>query len=262
MPAAAPPAADPAPAPAPAPPAPTAVAADPDPAPPPAETAPAALVRPAPCEERKIQVSVTRATGEGSYILRLSCSNQTFAVSSDRARPDGKELTNVFKVTPREWETAWRQIEDLRWRTFDDACASSERHVGQSSGPVYRVEIQDGNDRRTFHCAGTRAFTDPLDRLHAGLLALAPAPSGATTSAADRIGVPQCDAFLDAYQRCVDKKVPASEQPELQTALADTRVRLHDALVADPSSGPGLVKTCKDLAREATTATKKYGCSF
>jgi hypothetical protein len=216
------------------------------------------------CDERRLRVSVTRATGEGSYILRLSCTETTFAVSSDRARPDGQELTAVFKVTPLEWEKAFRAVEDMRWRTYDDACGPGEKKVGQGPGPVYRIEIQDGSDKRSFHCAGVRAFTDPLDRLHERLLAQAPAGArsvvGATAS--DRTGVAQCDTFLDRYQRCIAERVPPAERPDYEQALADTRVRLRDALVAEPSAGPALIKTCQRLADEAKKGTAKYGCKF
>jgi hypothetical protein len=216
-----------------------------------------------PCADRRVQVSVTRATGEGAYILRLSCSGATFAVSSDRARPDGTELMNVFKVTPIEWERAWHAIEVLRWRTYDDACGPDESRVGHGArGPVYRVEIQDASDRRGFHCAGTRAFAEALDRVHEHLLAFAPSPAIPAAGVSDRIGVPQCDDFLDAYQRCIDQRVPRTERHELQNALSDTRIRLRDALVADPTNGPGLVRTCADLQREALASTHKFHCQF
>ena len=215
------------------------------------------------CNARRIQVSVTRATGEGSYILRISCSDNVFAVSSDRARPDGTELMNVFKVSPLEWERAWHAVESLRWRTIDDACSPDETRVGRAPrGPVYRVEIQDASDRRSFHCAGTRVFTDELDRIHAHLLSFAPSAAMPVSGVSERIGVPQCDQFLDRYQRCIDQKVPNAERSEFQSALIDTRVRLRDALVADPTSSPGLVKTCRELQKEAVLSTRKYGCQF
>jgi hypothetical protein len=225
-------------------------------------TPPPAPVVAGPCDERRLQVAVTRATGEGSFILRLSCAGTTFAVSSDRARPTGEELTAVFKVSPLDWEKAYRTIEDLKWRVFDDACGPNETRIGMSPGPVYRVEIQDTVDRRSFHCAGVRSFTEPLDQLHARLLAMAPPTPPSLPGAGDRTGVPQCDAFLDKYMRCIAEKVPAAERPDFEQALADTRVRLRDALVADPSAGPALVKTCDRLQDEARKGTAKYRCRF
>jgi len=259
----APPAADPVPLDAPqvasAPPEP--VAATPGASPAPSASPP---VVSSPCNERRLQVAVTRATGEGSFILRLSCTGATFAVSSDRARPDGQELTAVFKVTPLEWEKAFRAINDLRWRNFDDACGPLEQKVGQGPnvGPVYRVEIQDANDRRSFHCAGVRSFADPLDQLHGKLLALAPPTPAPPAGTGDRTGVAQCDSFLDKYQTCIREKIPAAEKPDFEQALADTRLRLRDALVADPSAGPALIKTCQRLADEAKKGTVRYGCRF
>lgn len=227
------------------------------PAPPP----PAPVVA-QPCDERRLQVAVTRATGEGSFILRLSCAGTTFAVSSDRAKPTGEELTAVFKLAPLDWEKAYRTIEDLKWRTFDDACGPNEQRVGMTPGPVYRVEIQDTVDRRSFHCAGVRSFTEPLDQLHGRLLAMAPPAPPSLPGGGDRTGVPQCDVFLDKYMRCIAEKVPAAERPDFEQALADTRVRLRDALVADPSAGPALVKTCDRLQDEARKGTAKYRCKF
>src|SRR6476620_3726618 len=75
----------------------------------------------------------------------------------------------------------------------------------------------------------------------------APAASPAATTAASHageVGVPECDAFLKAYEACVHYKVPAAARPTFDTTLANWRKSWHDQ-AANPQVKAGLATACK-----------------
>ena len=82
-----------------------------------------------------------------------------------------------------------------------------------------------------------------------------------TTSSAEKVGVPECDAFLAAYDSCVQEKVPALAREQYNTALAQWRSQWK-TLAASPATRGTLAKACKQATEEARTAMKTYGCTF
>jgi len=91
--------------------------------------------------------------------------------------------------------------------------------------------------------------------------AASPVHTATTTASATEIGVPECDAFLKAYEACVHDKVPAAVRPTFDTGLANWRKSWHD-LAANPQTKPSLVAACKSAKASATTSMKAYGCTF
>lgn len=93
----------------------------------------------------------------------------------------------------------------------------------------------------------------------------APAPSPAatvhTTSVGEKIGVPECDAFITAYEACVNDKVPAAARPQFNNSLATWRKSWHD-LAANPRTKATLVGVCKTSLDQAKQSMKAYGCTF
>ena len=91
--------------------------------------------------------------------------------------------------------------------------------------------------------------------------AASPAHTATTAASATEIGVPECDAFLKAYEACIHDKVPAAVRPTFDTGLANWRKSWHD-LAANPQTKPSLVAACKSAKASATTSMKAYGCTF
>ena len=94
--------------------------------------------------------------------------------------------------------------------------------------------------------------------------ATAPAASPAATTTAARagdIGVPECDAFLKAYEACVHDKVPAAARPTFDTTLANWRKAWHDQ-AANPQTKAALAQACKTAHDQARTSMKTYNCTF
>lgn len=82
-----------------------------------------------------------------------------------------------------------------------------------------------------------------------------------TTASADKIGVPECDAFLTAYEACVKDKVPESVRPTFNTTLAQWRKSWKD-LAANPQTKATLASVCKTSLDQAKQSMKAYNCSW
>ncbi|PYS74071.1 MAG: hypothetical protein DMF69_03035 [Acidobacteria bacterium] len=82
-----------------------------------------------------------------------------------------------------------------------------------------------------------------------------------TTASAGDVGVPECDAFIKAYEACVKEKVPAQVRPQFESTLATWRKTWHDQ-AANPQIRAGLVTACKSAHEQAKTTMKAYNCTF
>jgi hypothetical protein len=93
----------------------------------------------------------------------------------------------------------------------------------------------------------------------------APATAAPTTttsaSTSQKVGVTECDAFIAAYEACVNEKVPAASRAQLNSTLAQWRKSWHD-LAANPQTKPTLVQACKSALEQARQSMKPYGCTF
>jgi hypothetical protein len=92
--------------------------------------------------------------------------------------------------------------------------------------------------------------------------AASPAATTSTTaSTGTEIGVPECDAFLKAYEACINAKVPANIRASFEPGIAAWRKSWHD-LAANPQTKATLVGACKTARDNANTSMKAYGCTF
>ncbi len=83
----------------------------------------------------------------------------------------------------------------------------------------------------------------------------------AATAAADHIGVPECDAFLTAYENCVTTKVPEAQRATFQTGMKTWRTEWKK-LADNPQTKATLVEACKRQHEAQRTALKAYGCTL
>src|SRR5262245_19828863 len=89
----------------------------------------------------------------------------------------------------------------------------------------------------------------------------AASPAATTHTASGDIGVPECDAFLKAYEACVHDKVPAAARPTFDTTLANWRKAWHEQ-AANPQTKAVLAQSCKTAHDQARTSMKAYNCTF
>ncbi|MDQ1638407.1 MAG: hypothetical protein QOF62_1746 [Pyrinomonadaceae bacterium] len=94
----------------------------------------------------------------------------------------------------------------------------------------------------------------------AATAAASPATATAAT-AGEKIGVPECDEFIAAYDACVSSKVPETARAQYKTAIAQWRSS-WSKLAANPNTKATLAAACKQSAESARASMKSYGCTF
>jgi hypothetical protein len=83
----------------------------------------------------------------------------------------------------------------------------------------------------------------------------------ASSSAGEKIGVPECDEFLSAYEACVSGKVPEAARAQYKSGIEQWRSSWRK-LAGDPNTRASLAAACKQSAEAARASMKTYGCTF
>lgn len=86
-------------------------------------------------------------------------------------------------------------------------------------------------------------------------------PAATTTGSGEKIGIAECDDFLDKYEACVSDKIPASARAQYQPMIAQWRKSWHD-LAANPQTKSTLAAQCKTIAQQYSQTMKPMGCTF
>ncbi len=82
-----------------------------------------------------------------------------------------------------------------------------------------------------------------------------------TTAAGDKIGVAECDEFIQKYEACVNSKVPESARSMVKANLDTMRTAWKKA-AETPQGKAGLAQGCKQALDQAKTTMGSYGCSW
>ena len=82
-----------------------------------------------------------------------------------------------------------------------------------------------------------------------------------TTASGTKIGVAECDDFLDKYEACVTGKVPAEGRAQWNAALTQWRTQWKQ-LADNPQTRSSLAAACKMAADQSRQSMKPYGCEF
>jgi hypothetical protein len=83
----------------------------------------------------------------------------------------------------------------------------------------------------------------------------------ATAAAGDKIGVPECDDFIAAYDACVSSKVPEVARAQYKTAIEQWRSSWKK-LAENPNTKATLASACKQTIEQARASMKSYNCTF
>ncbi|HKO63207.1 MAG TPA: hypothetical protein VJV03_18740 [Pyrinomonadaceae bacterium] len=86
-------------------------------------------------------------------------------------------------------------------------------------------------------------------------------PVAAAPAAGDKIGVPECDDYLAAYDACITGKVPEAARAQYTAAIEQTRASWKK-LAENPQTRSSLAAACKQSAEQARTQMKSFNCTF
>ncbi|MBC8070342.1 MAG: hypothetical protein IAG13_18560, partial [Deltaproteobacteria bacterium] len=76
----------------------------------------------------------------------------------------------------------------------------------------------------------------------------------------DKIGIAECDEYIEKYTKCIQDKVPEAARAQMKDAMDMSAKAWKDA-----ASGPakdGLATACKAALDAAKAATASMGCEW
>jgi len=89
-----------------------------------------------------------------------------------------------------------------------------------------------------------------------------PAENPTTASASgDKIGVAECDEYLDKYEACISSKAPEAARPQLKSSMETTRKSWKE-IASTPEGKSGLAMTCKTALDTTKQSMASYGCQW
>jgi hypothetical protein len=90
-----------------------------------------------------------------------------------------------------------------------------------------------------------------------------PAPPGATASTVDgdRIGIAECDEYLDRYESCLATTVPESARDALRAALQQTRTTWRKSLSGSGGGEKAMIAVCQRARAAVRPSMAAYGCT-
>lgn len=88
-----------------------------------------------------------------------------------------------------------------------------------------------------------------------------PASSPATTASADKIGVAECDEFLDKEEACIKDNVPANMRGTFEQSMTAAR-NSYKTAAATPQGKATLAASCASALSTAKTSFASYNCKW
>lgn len=143
------------------------------------------------------------------------------------------------------------------------ACGGGNQTNGNSS------TTGNGNQSTTTTTTTTTASTPTSTTATSNNPATMTGSPAATTSPAtttantggEKIGIADCDDFLDKYEACVSDKVPAAQRAQYESTLKQWRDSWRQ-MAGNPQTKGVLAQACKMAADQARQSMTSYGCSF
>lgn len=82
-----------------------------------------------------------------------------------------------------------------------------------------------------------------------------------TASTGDKIGVPECDEYIEKYEACVFSKVPEAARGAFKSSFEAQRKAWKDAS-ANPQAKASLASGCKQALEASKQALASYSCEW
>jgi hypothetical protein len=77
----------------------------------------------------------------------------------------------------------------------------------------------------------------------------------------ERVGIPECDAYLAGYTACVARKVPMAQRPAMMQTVKEMRAAWKKA-AKSKAAIETMANTCKMMRQTARKTMAKFGCKW
>ncbi len=81
------------------------------------------------------------------------------------------------------------------------------------------------------------------------------------TATGDKIGVAECDEYIEKYEACINSKVPEAQRAMLKSSFEAQRNAFKTA-AANPQAKAGLATGCKQAIETAKQSMSAYSCAW
>ncbi len=82
-----------------------------------------------------------------------------------------------------------------------------------------------------------------------------------TASSGDKIGVPECDEFIEKYEACVMNKVPEAARATMKSSIEQMR-ESWKKVAANPQAKSALAGGCKQTLESTKQSMGAYACAW
>jgi ABC-type uncharacterized transport system auxiliary subunit len=82
-----------------------------------------------------------------------------------------------------------------------------------------------------------------------------------TASSSEKIGVPECDDYIEKYEACITGKVPEAARAAIKSSFEQTRKTWKD-LAANPQTKNSLASVCKMSKDAVQKSMEAYKCDW
>ena len=82
-----------------------------------------------------------------------------------------------------------------------------------------------------------------------------------TASSGDKIGVAECDEYIEKYEACLTKNVPEQSRALMKSSFDQTR-KTWKEIAGNPQTKASLSGVCKQAKEAAKQATSAFHCDW
>lgn len=82
-----------------------------------------------------------------------------------------------------------------------------------------------------------------------------------TTASADKIGVPECDDYIEKYEACLNSKVPEAQRAAFKSSYETMRKTWKEA-ATNPQTKAALASGCKQAHDAAKQSMSAFSCAW
>ena len=86
-------------------------------------------------------------------------------------------------------------------------------------------------------------------------------PTKSTASGTDKIGVPECDEFIEKYETCITGKVPQASRTAMLSSIGQMR-QSWKAVAEHPQTRASLAAGCKQTQETIKQSMSAYVCAW
>lgn len=119
----------------------------------------------------------------------------------------------------------------------------------------------NGSNQTSTNKTTTTTTTTPATTTTATPATTTTTTPATTTATGGKIGVAECDDFIDKYEACITGKVPEAARAQWNSALQTWRTQWKQ-LADNPQTRSTLAAACKMAADQSRQSMQPYGCTF